>query len=251
MKIKIIFFLSCLYYTQNVLTEWTNINLPHFYSYPAENSYQYLPENKIYSISFPTKPKDWFLEPNCSKLLNKDVYRTTSTRYISNAIDNISGISFKGLVYKQNLGTRPNEFAFFYHQNECYDGGPEYGWVWPESDKRAYFYLCGNCNLKNQHWCQWPGDCKAIGNCDAIAKALENPAKYQYWNIKVLENGNFLIELVDPVTWQYVSCQIQKPDWLPNLYKAKGYISINAQKLADQTVQPTPVMHIDEVKIWQ
>lgn len=230
---------------------WDTINLPHFYNYPDEQPYKYIPESKIFSILFPTAPKNWFFEEKCKE------YRMTSTRWMSNLLNDVKGISFKGLVYKKNLGKRENEFAFYFHEKECYDGGAEYGWVFPESHFGALFYLCGNCNLENQNWCQWPGDpnnkgtCKASGDCQKVAQALKNPAKYKHWNIKVNENGSFLIELVDPVNWKYISCTIEKPDWFPNLYLSPGYVTINAQKLAEETVSPTPVMHVDEVKVWK
>ncbi len=229
--------------------EWKSLVLPHTYIYPCNQPPCGNRETHVYSTQFPTAPKSWFGEPDC-----QGEFRMTSTRWISDYLTNISGISFKGLIYKHILGKRENEFAFFFHEKRCYDGGPEYGWVFPENSYQAFFYLCGNCNLKNQQWCQWPGDpkskstCKALGNCSAIAEALRNSARYQYWNIKVTQEGNFLIELIDPITWYYQSCTIQKPDWLPNMYGSNGYITINAQKGAEVTTNPPAYIHIDEVK---
>lgn len=249
MKIKL-FLLFAIYSIHIVLhsmeqnvskpVNWNKINLPQSYVYPQDL------RKKVYSTQFPTTKKAWFEEADCKQ------YRSTSIRWVSNHLNNISGLSFKGLVYKNVLGKRENEFAVFYHKERCYEGGPEYGWVFPENSFSGLFYICHNCNLNNQKWCQWPGDCKASGNgCAAVEEALKNPAKYRYWNIKVTTHGNFLIELVDPVTFDIHSCKIQKPDWLPNLYKSNGYVTINAKKEAETTVKPPPYIHVDEVKIWQ
>ncbi len=231
---------------------WNQISLPHTYIYPCKNPPCGNLSTHVYSTRFPTEGKSWFPEPDCS-----GEYRMTSKRWISDKLYNVKGISFKGLVYKNVLGKRENEFALFFHEKRCYNGGGEYGWVFPENSYTGFFYLCGDCNQPTQKWCQWPGDpnsestCKAMGDCFKVEEALKNPAIYRYWNIKVLENGNFLIELLDPVTYDYMSCTIQKPDWLANMCGRKGYITVNAQKGAETTVNPPPYMHVDEVKIWQ
>lgn len=233
-----------------VQADWNSVNLPHNYTYPCLQPPCGNRGTHVYSTQFPTAPKQWFKEPDCP-----GVHRMTSTRWISDRLENIRGISFKGLVYKNKLGKRENEFAVFYHQKRCYDGGPEYGFVFPENMSNALFYICGDCNLKDQRWCQWPGDpkdkgtCKTLDDCSAVAKLLQNPAKYRYWNIKVTPEGNFLIELIDPTSWQYKSCTIKKPKWLPNTFAKEGYITINAQKGAEETASPAGYIHIDEVKI--
>lgn len=247
MKYNILLFSAIVFlFIVNILADyWYKIYLPNAYIYPCVQPPCGNIGTNVYSTEFPTAPKQWYFEQDCNE------YRMTSTRWVSDYLNEVSGISFKGLIYKQVLGKRENEFAIFFHERRCYGGGAEYGFVFPENSLQGFFYLCGNCNLENQNWCQWPGDCKATGNCINVQKALENPTNYQYWNIKVLEEGNFLIEIVDPVTWQYRSCKILKPDWFPNLYKASGYVTVNAQKGTDPTIQPPPYMHVDEVKIWK
>ncbi len=236
---------------------WASISLPHAYIYPCKDKPCGNRGTGVYSVAFPTEAKKWFEEPDCPQPSGESpAYRMTSKRWISNLLHNVRGLSFKGLVYKNNLGKRGNEFAIFFHEERCYNGGGEYGWVFPENTPWALFYLCANCNLKDQNWCIWPdvlgeGECKAKGDCEAVKKALKNPAKYRYWNVKVLPNGEFLIELVDPVTWDYKSCTIEKPKWFPNLYDAQGYVTINAQKGAEETVSPTPYLHVDDVKVWK
>lgn len=234
-------------------TTWVQIALPHTYIYPCAQSPCGNLETYTYSTRFPTAPKHWFLENDCP-----GVYRVTSTRWVSNPLSDIKGISFKGLIYKDKLGDRSNEFAVFFHEKKCYDGGAEYGWVFPENSKRAFFYCSIQSNLTDQQWAQWTGDysgessIKSLdGKCSAVEEAFGNPAKYHYWNIKITPNGNFLLEIVDPVTWDYRSCILKKPDWFPNLHGKDGYITINAQKGADTTIEPPAYMHIDEVKIWR
>jgi hypothetical protein len=231
---------------------WNQIQLPNTYIYPCKYPLCGNFGTNIYSTRFPTEPKEWFKEPDCP-----GKYRMTSNRWVSDRHSNVKGISFKGLIYKDTLGKRENEFAFFFHEERCYDGGGEYGWVFPENSHEGFFYLCGDCNKQNQKWCQWPGNpnegaCKAIGgDCRRVEEALRNPAIYRYWNIKVQKDGNFLIQLLNPVTWEHISCTIQKPDWLANMYKRAGYVTINAQKGAETTAHPPPYMHIDDVKIRQ
>jgi hypothetical protein len=237
--------------------EWTTVGLPHSHVYPPEENKKVETQVETYSLRIPTSPVKWYAESECFNALEKKpAERTTSKRFTSDKIKDVSGLSFKGLVYKSKLGSRKNEFAVFFHENACYHGQAEYGWVFPESRKEGVFYLCANCNLgPEQKWCTWPdigeGSCPVRGaGCAKLRELLENPTAYRYWNIKVSRSGTFLVELVDPVSWKVESCELEKPDWFPNLYNKAGYITVNAQKKADVALNQSPVLHVDEVKIW-
>lgn len=224
-----------------VPTYWQEIKLPTKYSYPqAENK----DKPGIYATEFPTTPLAWFLDPESKE------YRSTSVYWISDKLDKISGISFKGFIRKENLGARENEFAVFFHEKRLYDGGPEYGFVFPENSHQGFFYILTDANLKNQHWAQWPGDLKPENENQGILQAIGNLSEEKYWNIKIEKNGDFLIEIVDPKTWKIESLTIKKPDFFPNLHEKSGYITICAQKRKDPTVHPTPFLSIDQVKTW-
>lgn len=215
---------------------WKPIDLPTSYFYPCTNPPCGNRETNVYSMQFPTAKQAWFAEPDCGP----NVQRSTSSRWVSNQLNNILGLQFKGLVYKYKGTTSRyhtpahahNEFAVFFHEKKCYDGGPEYGWVFREDNDEAKFYICGDCNLNNQKWCDWPdGDCKVIsGDEQGVKEAFKKPSTYKYWSIKVTPEGNFMLEVLDPNTWNSKSCLIQKPDWLPNMYNRTGYITINGQK---------------------
>lgn len=255
-KLLLAFIMSVICFSRILLGGWDLLPLPYAHFYPCENPPCGNRESGIYSLQFPTGEKKWFLEPFCTSPKGDDAYRMTSKRFMSNHTDNISGLSFKGLLYKSQLGSRANEFAIFFHEDACYNGGAEYGWVFPENSLHAYFYLCADCNLgAKQRWCTWPdmgeGVCMAAGDCSAVRALLEKPATYRYWNIKVTKDGDFLIELLDPVTWDYSSCLIKKPDWFPNLYRVQGYVTINAQRGHNVRIQPPATLHVDEVKIWR
>lgn len=245
---------------------WKDISLPHFYQYPKCET------NKCpqaYSAQIPTEKLSVgkifpYYEPSCK------TFRSPSTRWVSDELPNIAGISFEGLIHKSRLGSKDNEFATFFHQVRCYgndedhlNGGMEYGFVFREDLKNGLFYLCGKCNsLKpppdNQKWCQFPGNCKTVPNlnddCAAVSKDLDYPSTHRYWNIKILPpNGNFLIELIDPATSISHTCTIQRPDWAPNLSnptEATGYLTITAKKqsLPEET-DPIPYMQFDQVRI--
>ena len=229
-------------YTMNAGV-WSAVKLDKKYQHPAD-----LTAN-TYSMQFPTTPPSWYPEKDC---YNWD--RATSMRWINGEpLEQVAGFSFKGLVYTPGWGSDKNEFAIFFHEKRCYDGGGEYGWVFRENSHKSLFYLCADCNIANkQKWFQWPGDyAQVTGDVEQVKNALENSAQYRYWNIKLTPEGDFIIELIDPVSWQTYRCTIKRPDWFPNLYKKEGHITINAQKFEEKRVEPSSYMHVDEVKIWR
>ncbi len=182
--------------------------------------------------------------------------RSTGQKFASDQLDNVSGLSFKGAFRSSGAGSRRNAFGIFFHEQKCYHGGGEYGWVFPESRKEGVFYLCSDCNLTGkQRWCTWPdigeGKCPATGDCFKLKTLLDKPGLAPYWNIKVTKVGGFEVEVVDPVTWKKLSCNIDKPAWLPNLYKKKGYLTINAQKREEGDKDGEVAFRVDEVKVWK
>lgn len=228
----------CSLYNMKAAEPWTSVELPYKYQYPADM------KRNTYSSQFPTHKAEWFKEAECDEL------RSTSLRWVSKHLENIKGFSFKGLVHNNTSGSGANEYAIFFHKERCYKGGPEYGWVFRENSPQAYFYLCDDCNQKNQRWFQWPGDNAGVtGDVEQAKGILKNSSFYQYWNIKVTPEGNFIIELINPFTWERVSCTLKRPPWFPDLYRADGYITINVQKRDDKIANPPSYIHVDEVKI--
>jgi|GEM_PF-6326396 len=237
-------------------TSWNLIDLPNKYIRPDSNTLTI--NNKAYRLDFPATPLQWFEdEKECAKEQGSvgQYNKTNQTRLRSNYISSLSGFSFKGRVNRNPAGgSRKNEFAIFFHQNKCYNGGPEYGFVFFEDMQSGLFYVCGDCNTSKQQWWDWPGTNKGNVNVTGehayVANALENPSQYRYWNIKILENGDFLIEVVDPSSYETHTATIKKPDWLPNLYQVGGYITLNAKKEADSKATPGYIQ-ADEIKVWQ
>lgn len=235
---------------------WAPIQLPNKVVVPTQDT----PGNcgNVYATQFPTDPLIWEKNSECH------TYTPTSISWISNLENDVKGFSFKGLVYKLpelgSQGSPMNAFSVFFHENRCYRGGSEYGWAFTESRlPKAYFYTCLNCNLKGtQKWDQWPAapggytNLRVIeGDAAAIMQALENSAIYRYWNIKITPTGDFRIELVDPMTYKLIYVVLQNPDWQANLFDVPGYITINAKKEAETTIEPAPIIYVDDVKIWK
>lgn len=252
---KKIFFTILLFATMGFINdlkglEWNQINLPNQYIVPPQNF-----DPNVYSTQFPTGPLVWIKTSECN------TYQPTSIHWKSNLLTGVKGISFKGLVFKlpelKNQGDPLNSFAVFFHDHECYIDGSEYGWVFYESDlPQAKFYLCHQCNISGmQTWAVWPDDASEFevldGDADAVISALQDSGIYRYWNIQVTTAGNFVLQLVNPSNYASVSVTLQKPTWLPNLYNLSGYTTITAKKEAQTNVTPAPIMHIDDVKIWQ
>lgn len=252
-----ILLLACFASVNLYAAAWSKINLPNLYEYPLCPEGQKCEKPLSYSTVFPSSPLKWSYENDCQ------TYRSPSTRWVSNELKNVEGISFKGTVSKLKIGNTLDEFAMFFHELQCYGkdkngkGGMEYGFVFRQDMPTGLFYLCGNCNIKpGQSWCEFPGSCpiKTVpnDNCNEVIKGLANPLVYRYWNAKVNATGDYIIELVDPKTGASNTCTIQKPDWAPNMYNATGYITINAKKESDvPRMTPAPFINFDTVKIMQ
>lgn len=229
---------------------WDRIHLPHEYVVPRA-----VLSRNVYSTQLPGTPLVWVKSTECGN------FQPTSIHWKSDLIANSKGISFKGLVFKQpefrDQGNPLNSFAVFFHENQCYVDGSEYGWNFKESKlPRAEFYVCSNCNISgDQKWASWPGSPSALkvleGDPTAVELALEDSAIYRYWNIKLTTEGNFYIELVNPSTYDKVWVTLQKPSWFPNLYNSPGFVTITAKRQAEEILSPAPYMHIDDVKVWQ
>lgn len=241
----------CLF-NPSLQAEWDTIPLPHQYLIPTgENFFE-----NIYSAQIPTAPRTWQITSECN------MYQPTSVHWKSNLISQVKGLSFKGLIFKlpelKGQGDPLNTFALFFHDRECYKDGEEYGWVFHENTlPKGAFYVCKNCNITGtQEWAKWPthsGQTLEVLEGDAIAveKALQNSGTYRYWNIQVMETGDFKLELVNPETYEAIFVTLKKPSWLSNCYNISGYITVTAKKQGQKTLSPSPVMHVDHVKIWQ
>lgn len=249
--------------SQVPIKTWNAITLPYKYEYGVDDK-KYKSQKPGYFTEFPTEPATrngktkkeilWHPGREPKDIHNHLIDRSTSIFWKSDLIENISGLSFKGRLFKQQEGRGypENEFAIFYHEKELYDGGFEYGWVFREDSNEGIFYLLSDANLNHQKWDQWPhGTLMKIGP-DSIQSSFQNLEQSHYWNIQILDNGDFKLEITNPETWESKSCLIKKPDHFPNLKGAKGYITITAQKRANnEEVKPPRAIHVEEVKVWQ
>lgn len=210
---------------------WNGIDLPNLFTYPPK-----IYGTEVYSMKFPDDPVNWYPE-TCNGVAHS---RPTSIRWVSSMQTSVKGIAFKGLVYPYVLGTTSNQFAVFFHENYCYDGHNEYGYVFWNNTVAPIFYVCSNCNNigGNQEWYQ-------------VNFAGTDERQYKYWEIEVNTDGSFTLIAVDPISWASVTQNVPRPSWLPNLYNDGGYVTVTALKIYDETLSPEPYMHVDEVKVRQ
>lgn len=232
--------------------DWSPISLPNQFIVPAQAN---MFEN-IYSAQIPTQPLNWARTYECLK------YEPTSVHWKSDLFTNVKGLSFKGLVFKlpelRGEGEPLNSFAVFFHDQECYTDGCEYGWVFHEDSlPKGEFYICEKCNLVGcQKWATWPSDKSPTlevleGDAKAVEAALQNSGVYRYWNIQLTVDGHFILQLVNPSDYKTVSVTLKRPEWLTNLYDMPGYITVVAKKQGKTTLKPAPIMHVDHVKVWK
>lgn len=260
------FIFLALFIHLNAHATWQKVNLPNLFMRPCEGkdcSHTNKKQGGVYSTQIPEAPTKWFPpEKDCPQkdAFGKNIYRRTSTRWRSDLLLKAKGISFKGLFYNSTLGSSKNEFSVFYHEDKCYNGSGEYGWIFRENEKQGHFYLCGNCNFKDkppfkrpqQIWHTWPGNLKCVsGDCERVLAALKNPATYRYWNATLLNDGDFKIQFVDPSNWASLECVLKSPTNFPKWKNKGGYITVVAHKGAEEISKAAPFMHVDEVKVWR
>jgi hypothetical protein len=235
-KIAGLFLLFAVSATSVIGKQWEQITLPHVFRVPETNAlvldgksaeskarqFEFTTTAKQYKLTMPasniksTDGIQWFDDTNeCKKELNTTGQYPKSQQTVlrSDEIKSVSGLSFTGqLSHDTTNGSNYNHWAIFFHQKKCYNGGPEYGFVFFEDKNEALFYVCGNCNEKAQKWWDWPGN--NLGNqnvndpSNKVANALKNPSQYSNWSIIVKEDGNFLIEVTNIATNEKVSCTI-------------------------------------------
>lgn len=241
-----------LLFDQASAVEWNPVPLSNQFIVPSELN----PVENVYSAQIPTLPPGWERTPECDK------FEPTNVHWKSGLFSGIKGLSFKGLVFKlpepEEMGDPLNSFAIFFHERECYRDGSEYGWVFDEySLPKGSFYVCNQCNLPEvQKWAKWPSESTPTfevleGDAEVVKTALQNSGIYRYWNIEVTEEGDFMLELMNPDTSNAVSVTLKKPSWFPNLYNTSGYVTIVAKKQGQTILTPSPVMHVDHVRILQ
>jgi hypothetical protein len=131
----------------------------------------------------------------------------------------ITGIFKNGEFWKQGSFTSADEgnhLAFFFHQDQCFQGGAEFGLTRKlnEGNATLYFYQCGDCNTGSEQYTRtsvW-----SFG-ADRIYGAMVQPdGDFHVKVYKVKEGGGK--ELVH-------SQLITKSSWMPNLYRASGYVT--------------------------
>lgn len=304
-----------LFFTSSVVIgmqgEWSQIKLPNVFIVPETNKldvdgralsvrkgvHEYRTDAQSYRLSMPASSSypnglQWFADTkSCrEKLGTVGKYpKAQQTVLRSDHINSISGLSFKGRLVNPDVarGSEKNHYAIFFHEDECYKGGIEYGFVFYEDMESALFYICENCNLieesylkeEKQIWWNWPNILErkkngksiavtdlaldygwvrdSLANREALVKALGNPSRDCYWNIIIQPDDSFLIEVIDANNMgaPVASCKIAKPSFVKaKLYKAPGYITLNVKRdknLAEEKKldAETGYIQVDEVRI--
>jgi hypothetical protein len=141
----------------------------------------------------------------------------------SNLLTGVKGIAKRGPFWKEGSYTSSdggNALAFFFHQNQCYDGGDEYGFTRKlnQENTTLYFYQCASCNTGSEEYTR-----------KAVWSSAESDLIYV---ISVQADGDFDIKVyeVEPGGGLELlhSEVVTKASWLLNLYGADGYITANA-----------------------
>ena len=230
---------------------WTEVPLTYQFAYPV--SLRKVNPPGIYDADFPSAEAHWHPRGEPGK------YRRTSLFWLSDKFKKSNGLSFRGSITRERMGgykgETGNELAVFFHEIRDYNGGWEYGWVFRENLDHGIFYTLTEANIEHkQVWNQWPDGALAVsGDVSGVKLGIQNLSEVHYWNIKVKEDGNFLIEMSDKNGCNMKRCTIKKPVDFPNLYGKAGYITICLQKDKNaplREIAPRTHLRVDKVKIF-
>lgn len=152
------------------------------------------------------------------------------------------GFHFEGVFYTSGAGTADGSFshsAVFYHDVQSTIGANEYGFVSDLRNGRVLFYTCGDCNTSSQRWAQ-----------TTLVAGWLNGTPMSY-DVKVTSSGNFQVEVRKLSDNSVVySATISKPSWLPNLFKADGYMTAVFQTRVNRFEFYNSYLQIDDIKVW-
>jgi hypothetical protein len=141
----------------------------------------------------------------------------------SDFLTGFTGLFKRGEFWKQGPETSPdpgNHLAFFFHEDACFHGGAEFGLTRKlnEANANLYFYQCGNCNTESELYTRtsvW-----SFAGADRI------------YGAKVQPDGDFHVKVYKVKVGggkELVHSQvITRASWMPNMYKASGYVTANA-----------------------
>jgi hypothetical protein len=147
----------------------------------------------------------------------------TGRRVRSDLLTGVKGILKRGEFWKAGSDTSVdggNHLAVFFHQEQCYGGGAEYGFTRKlnEGNATLYFFQCWNCNTGDELYTR-----KAVwsfAGSDRIYRIIVQADGDFVVKVHKFASGGGL-ELVHAET-------VSKASWLPNLYGVNGYITANA-----------------------
>lgn len=244
-------------YVKLINRDWEYLELPHQYLYVSKTE-DYLSSRPGYYTEFPKENVGWYpiQEPTTNPQEEK-ISRNTSIVWKSNRVSNLAGLAFLGRITKQvGNGHEKNEFAIFFHENELYNGGYEYGWVFKENEEAAIFYIEKNANLgseKGEVWEQWPygnGAIRIVNGDLTLKNSLKELDCYKNWKIEILDLGDFKVEISNPDSGESKSCILKKPDDFPNFKGMSGFVTITAKKAEDNNdITTHRTIHVKEVKV--
>lgn len=190
---------------------WTKTSLPNISDRPEDPD---LDGTAPYTLRWPNE--------GTTESGNNDCDPTppwrTGRRARSNLLAGVKGFQKSGEFWKAGSDTSAdggNHIAFFFHQDECFNGGSEFGLTRKlnEGNATLYFYQCANCNVSGELYTRTP--VWSYAGSDRI------------YRIKLQTDGDFEIKVF--YNKQLVHSQVvAKVSWMPNMYGADGYLTANA-----------------------
>ena len=169
----IIFLISLLVFSDSVLSSdlFTNIKAFHCPD-PAKNSSQiYFNASLPFEVFTPSR-FTWCQKTWCYK----GGYESSGQIFQTPYVQSLSGFkadivwNFKEASYT-NV-SRSREWTIFYNENDCYDGGVEFGVLYWHFHKKFRFYTSIDSNLKTQQWVDKEINFKPIEGANYINVSL-------------------------------------------------------------------------------
>jgi hypothetical protein len=201
---------------QALAGSWTRVSLPNISERPDDPE---LDGTRPYTLRWPGEGTTDSGSNDCDPTPPWKMGR----RARSDLLGGVTGIIKKGEFWKQGSYTSTdggNHLAFFFHQEQCFNGGAEYGLTRKlhEGNATLYLYQCGNCNTGNTLYTRtgvW-----SYAGADRI------------YGIEVQTDGDFHVKVYKTILGggrELVHSQVvSRATWMPNLNGASGYITANA-----------------------
>lgn len=190
---------------------WTKASLPNVSDRPEDPD---LDDTRPYTLRWPSEGTTDSGSNDC----DATPPWKTGRRARSNLLTGVKGIQKTGEFWKAGSDTSEdggNHLAFFFHQDECFNGGPEFGFTRKlnEGNSTLYFYQCGNCNV--------------AGELYTRTAVWSYAGSDRLYRINLQTDGDFEIKVF--LNNQLVHAQVvTRVSWMPNMYGASGYVTANA-----------------------